>query len=187
MSPSLRMQSGLEGSGGTFHPQAPQRAGEARAGLVVRTLELREAGYEQLDISERDEGPLQTRAPEEPHRGRLQSLGILTGDQHEQRGRLVETDVRELRSGRSRSQDVSTCERSAKPGERRSLRCHEHMFAPRRESGARSGDRARSAGAHASGISALLPPAGLARPVENPMRSARMRGRERTIACPTAC
>lgn len=55
MSPSLRMQSGLEASGCTFHPQAPQRAGEARAGLLVRPLELREAGYEQLDISERDE------------------------------------------------------------------------------------------------------------------------------------
>jgi hypothetical protein len=53
------------------------------------------------------------RASQESHGRRVELLGILTRDQDEQRRRLVQADVRQVRSCRARGQEIAAGERAA--------------------------------------------------------------------------
>jgi hypothetical protein len=64
-------------------------------------LELRQVRHEKLSVVERDERPLEARTPEEPHRSRVEHCRIFARNQDEQRGGLVEADVRQV--GRCRT------------------------------------------------------------------------------------
>ena len=118
---------------GALQPQPLQRGGEARARVVVHPPELGKAGREQLGVTERDERLLDAGAPEEAHGRRVELGGIRLGDQHEQRGGLLELDVLQLAGRGARGQEVSPGQRAAESGERRSLDGHEHTFVSHRE------------------------------------------------------
>jgi hypothetical protein len=103
----------VEPSRSALEPQPPKRTGEARPRLLIRPLELRQARDQELRVVERDERSLEARPAQEPHRRRIELLRILARDQDEQRGRLVEADVGEIRGRHPSSEQVTSSQGAA--------------------------------------------------------------------------
>src|SRR5581483_12352590 len=93
------------------------------------TWEDTERRGRELGLREGDTG-LVEQQPAEPADGRaLIDLGFRDGQHDADAQRVVESDAWQLRSGGTHKRGVAGMQRAFKARVRRSLRCHEHMFA----------------------------------------------------------
>jgi len=93
------------------------------------TLERGQRGERELRLEQADTGPLELEAAVPAHRGPLETLGRLLGEQHSERERVYEDELPELAGGGLRSHELAALDGPLEAGVRCASVPHsERMF-----------------------------------------------------------